>query len=90
MAKIVVYVIHQLLILIAAVPGHCILVTLIIQSMVHGLHGRVGRGVVKHVGPDYQKDNALVPILHQLIMDMVVLGIQSIHNNVKQDLAQVY
>ena len=62
---------------------------LIIQSTEHGRHGPVGRGVVEHVAPAYHIDNVLVVILHQLVMDVVVLEIQKILNNVRQQSVQV-
>ena len=62
----------------------------LIQSTEHGRHGPVGRGVVEHVAPAYRIDNVLVPILPQLVMDVVVLEIQKILNNVRQQSVQVY
>ena len=66
-----------------------LLIYLIIQSTEHGRHGPVGRGVVEHVEPAYHIDNVLVAILHQLVMDVVVLEIQKMLNNVRQQSVQV-
>ena len=63
---------------------------LIIQSTEHGRHGPVGRVVVEHVAPAYHIDNVLVPILPHLVMDVVVLEIQKILNNVRQQSVQVH
>ena len=61
----------------------------LIQSTEHGRHGPVVRGVVEHVDPAYHTDNVLVPILPQLVMDVVVQEIQKILNNVRQQSVQV-
>ena len=57
--------------------------------MEHGQHGLVGRAVAEHADQAYHKDNVLVQIQLQLVMDVVALEIQLIQSNVRQRRVQV-